>query len=103
LGLETTTARNETNDGLGEVDVEIVADDIPPGVGGGAAQHLAEKSRKILLGPGVADHPLDLAGGDVESGDQGLSAMAAVLELAPLDLARHHRQPGRHALQGLNA
>jgi hypothetical protein len=26
-----------------------------------------------------------------------------VLELAPLDLARHHRQPRRDALQGLNA
>src|SRR5882757_11141156 len=72
--LETAGARNEANDGLGAVDVEIVADDVPPGVGCGAAQHVAEKSREILFRPGVADHPLDLAGGDVESRDQSLSA-----------------------------
>ncbi len=96
-------ARNEANDGLGAVDVEIVADDIPPSVGGGAAQHVAEKSREILLGPCVADHPLDLASGDVESGDQGLSAVPPILELTPFDLAWHHRQPRRDTLQGLNA
>ena len=32
--LETAVARNQANDGFGEVDVEIVADDVPPGVGG---------------------------------------------------------------------
>ena len=103
LALETAVAGNEANDGLGEVDVEIVADDVPASVGSVAAEHAAEKSREILFGPGIADHAFDLAGGDVESGDQGLSAMAAVLELAPLDLARHHRQPRRDALQRLNA
>src|ERR1700730_2331064 len=102
LGLETATARHEANDGLGEVDVEIVADDIPPCVGGSAAQHIAEKSREILLGPSVANHPFDLACGNVESGDQGLSAMPTILELTSLDLTRHHRQPRRDALQGLN-
>src|SRR6266567_1006689 len=103
LAVETAVARNEANDGLGAVDVEIVADDIPPSVGGGAAQHVAEKSREILLGPCVADHPLDLASGDVESGDQGLSAVPPILELTPFDLAWHHRQPRRDTLQGLNA
>jgi len=102
LAFETAVARNQANDGLREVNVEIVADDIPPN-GGGITQHAAEKSREILFGPGIADHAFDLAGGDVEGGDQGLSAMAAVLELAPLDLARHHRQPRRDALQRLNA
>jgi hypothetical protein len=29
--------------------------------------------------------------------------MAAILELTPFDLARHHRQPRRDALQCLNA
>ncbi len=101
--LETAVARNQANDGFGEVDVEIVADDVPPGVGGGAAQLAAEKSGEILLGARVTDHASDLAGGDVERGDQGLSAMAAVLELTPLDLAGHHRQSRRDALQGLNA
>jgi hypothetical protein len=83
--------------------VEIVADDVPPGVTGSAAQHVAEKTREILLSPCIADHPFDLAGGDIESGDQGLSAVTPVLELAPLDLARQHRQPRRDALQDLNA
>src|SRR3984957_20422439 len=102
LALEAATARNEANDGLGEVDVEIVADDIPPGVGGGAAQYPAEKSREILLSPRVADRPFDFSCDNVESRDQGLSAMPAILELTSLDLARHHRQPRRDALQGLN-
>ena len=31
----------------------------------------------------------DLASGDVESGDQGLSAVALIFEPASLDLARH--------------
>ena len=64
---------------------------------------LAEKPCEVLLRPGVADHAFDLAGGDIEGGDQGLSAMAAVLELTPLDLARLHRQARRDALQRLNA
>jgi hypothetical protein len=38
--------RNKANDGLGEMDVEVVADDIPPCVGGGAAQQGVEKSAK---------------------------------------------------------
>src|SRR5579864_1331683 len=101
--LETAVASNYANDGLGEVDVEIVADDVPPGGGGGATQQAAEKSGEILLGARVAAHAFDLAGGDIEGSDQGLSAVAAILELAPLDLAGHHRQPRRDALQRLNA
>ena len=103
VALEAAVVGNEADDGLGEVDVEIVADDVPPGVAGGAAQQIVEKSRKILLCAGIADHAFDLAGGNIEGGDQGLSAVAAVLELTPLDLARHHRQPRCDALQGLDA
>src|SRR5262252_8929642 len=80
-----------------------VANDIPPCVGGGAAQQGVEKTSKVLLGPGVADHPGDFADRDIETGDQGLRAVAAILEFAPLDLARLHRQPRRDALQRLNA
>ena len=94
---------HETDDGLGEVDIEIVADDIPPDVAGGARQQAAEKARKILFGPGIADHPFDLAGGNVEGRNQSLSTVAAVLELTPLDLARCHRQPWRDAFKGLDA
>src|SRR6516165_5495032 len=39
----------------------------------------------------------------IETGDQSLRAVAAILEFAPLDLARLHRQPRRDALQRLNA
>src|SRR5215475_10148859 len=95
--------RNKANDGLGEMDVEVVANDIPPCVGGGAAQQGVEKTSKVLLGPGVADHPGDFADRDIETGDQGLRAVAAILEFAPLDLARLYRQPRRDALQRLNA
>ena len=50
---------------------------------------------EIPFGPGVADNALNLSGGDVESGDQGLSAVALVFELAAFDLAR--RFPGVEA------
>src|ERR1700758_3616926 len=103
LALETAGARNEANDRLGEVDIEIVAHDVPPSIGGGAVEQFTEKSCEILLSPGIADSAFDLAGGDVEGRNQGLSAVAAVLELAPLDLARLHGQPRRRALQCLNA
>src|SRR5438128_11245019 len=103
VALEAAVVGNEADDGLGEVNVEIVADDVPPGVAGSAAQQVVEKSRKIPFSAGFADHALDLAGGNIEGGDQGLSAVAAVLELTPLDLARHHRQPRCDALQGLDA
>ena len=101
--VEAAMLRNQSNDGLGEVDVEIVADDIPPCIGCGAAQQAVEKSRKILFRAGVADHARDLAGGDIETGDQGLGAMTPIFELAPLDLAGLHRQSWRGTLQGLNA
>jgi hypothetical protein len=32
---------------------------------------------KVLLGPGIADHPGDFADRDIETGDQGLRAVAA--------------------------
>ena len=88
-------ARNQANDGLGEMNVEVVANDIPPCVGGGAAQQGVEKTSKVVLGPGVADHPGDFTDRDIETGDQGLRAVAAILEFTLLDLARLHRQPRR--------
>src|SRR5450755_3618868 len=40
-----------------EVDVEIVADDVPPRVEGGAVEQVAEKSREVLF---AAGHQEDL-------------------------------------------
>src|SRR5258708_7860167 len=58
------------------------------------------KSFSVRLSPTT---PSTLPVGDVEGGDQALSAVAGVLDLPPLDLARHHRQSRRDALQRLNA
>src|SRR6266568_4265851 len=84
------------------MDVEIVADDIPPNVGRGGIEQAAEKAREILFAAGIADHDFDVAGGHIEGRNQGLSAMAAILELTPLDFARYHRQSRRDALEGLD-
>jgi len=46
--------------------------------------------------------PSTLAGGDVEGGDQRLSAVTAIFELVPFDLARHHGLVRRNAFQGLD-
>jgi hypothetical protein len=62
-----------------------------------------EEAREVLLAAGIADHAFDLAGGDVEGGDQGLGPVTAVFEFMPLDLARHHRQVRRNPFQGLDA
>src|SRR4030081_146662 len=51
VAVEAAMLRNKANDGLGEMDVEVVADDIPPCVGGGAAQQGIEKTCKVLLRP----------------------------------------------------
>src|SRR3984893_2095114 len=101
--VEAAMLCNQANDRLREVDVEVVADNIPPCDGGGAAQQAVEKARKILRGAPVADHAADLAGGPIETGNQGLRAVAAIFELAQLDLAGLHRQSRRGALQGLDA
>jgi hypothetical protein len=76
------------------VDVEVVTDDVPPGIECAGAQQPAEKACKILFSPPVADHAFDFAGGNIEGRNQGLRAMAAVLELAPLDFARAIGNPG---------
>src|SRR5271157_186906 len=103
LELEAADTGNEVHDGLRKVDVEIVADNGPVCGGSGAAEQVAEKPREILFRPGIANDAFDLASADVESGDQGLSAVALIFELASLDLARHQRQPRCDALQRLNA
>jgi len=64
------------------MNIEIVTDDVPARVGSGVAQQATEKPREILFRPGVADDTLNLASGDIEGGDQGLSAMALVFEFA---------------------
>src|SRR5260370_37661572 len=93
VAVEAAMLRNKANDGLGEMDVEVVADDIPPCVGGGAAQQGVEKTCKVLLGPGVACHPGDFANRDIETGAQRRRAVAPLLAFAPLRLPPLHPQP----------
>jgi hypothetical protein len=103
IAADPAGARDEPHDRLGAVNIEVIANDVPPHMSGGAVQQVTEKASEILLGPGVADDPFDLAGGNVEGSDQGLSAVASVLELTSLDPAWYHRQTWSDALQGLNA
>src|SRR5258708_7860166 len=63
VALEAAVPGNEADHGLGEVNVEIVTDDVPPRVAGCATQQVAEKTSEIFFGPPIADHALDLAGG----------------------------------------
>src|SRR3982074_12170 len=100
--LDAAVACNQANHRFGEVDVEVVADDVPARVGGGAVEQVAEKSREVLLAAGISDHALARAGGDVEGGDQRLSAVTTIFELVPFDLARHHGLVRRNAFQGLD-
>src|SRR6202140_5593607 len=100
LELEAGDTGNEADDGFRKVDVEIVADNVPLCGGSGAAEQVAEKPREILFRPGIAYDAFDPASGDVESGDQGLSAVALIFELASLDLARLQRLNARHFVDG---
>jgi hypothetical protein len=59
--------------------------------------------KSFLLELMTIDGAGDFADRDIETGDQGLRAVAAILEFAPLDLARLHRQSRCDALQRLNA
>src|SRR5260370_5336087 len=103
LELEAGDTGKEADDGFRKVDVEIVADTVQLCGGTGAVEQVTEKPREILFRPGIACDAFDPASGDVERGDQGLSAVALIFEVASLDLARRQRQPRRDALQRLNA
>jgi hypothetical protein len=92
LIFNAADAGNQADDRFREMNIEIVTDDVPARIGSGVAQQAAEKPREILFRPGIADHPLDLASGDIEGGDQGLSAVALVFEFSSFDLAWHLSQ-----------
>src|SRR4051812_15791749 len=90
IDLEAAGACDEANNRFGKVDIEIVANDVPLCGGNGTAEQATKKAREVLFRPGVADNALDFASADVESGDQGLGAVALIFKLASLDFARHH-------------
>src|SRR3712207_5391216 len=85
------------------MDVEVVAYNPPARLGRRACEHRLQKGREVRLRAPVADPALDLTAGHIETGDQRLRAVAAVLELATLDLALAHRPARGDALQRLDA
>src|SRR5688500_9917003 len=80
-------------------DVEVVADDAPAGRAGCACKQVLKEAGEVRFGAAVADRAMNPPGRDVKAGDQRLRAVAAVLELLPLDLARPHRQGRGDLLQ----
>lgn len=57
--------------------------------------------REIAFGSRLAELPSHLAGRDVEPGNQGMGAVALILELAALDPSRGHRLRRRCTLKCL--
>jgi hypothetical protein len=76
--------RNEANDGLGEMDVEVVANDIPPCVGGGAAQQGVEKRCDGLSGAEMLRGlPLTGGGAQPQTVNSGLGVSMALRQCLP--------------------
>ena len=63
---------------------------------------MLQERHEIGLGAAISDGAADLAGGNVECGDQGFGAMPDILELPPFDVSRLHRQARRGAFQRLD-
>jgi hypothetical protein len=68
LALESAVACSYANDRLGEVSVEIVTDDVPPGVEGTATQQPAERSRENPSPSGCWYRRRDRASASANSG-----------------------------------
>ena len=103
IAFDCAVAGDQTHDALGEVDVEVVANDAPLLIRRSLAEAGVEEGCEVGFSAAFADRALERAGGDIEGGDERLRAVALVLELPALDLARLHRQAGGQALQGLDA
>src|SRR5215471_6415440 len=100
---DTAQPCNQLDHAFGDVRVEIVADDVPGRRRCGAGEQVVQECDVVCLGAAVADHTAHRAGGDIEGRDQRLRAMPDILELAPFNMSRLHRQARRGALQGLDA
>jgi hypothetical protein len=100
---DTAAVSDNPDHALGQVDVQIVGHDLPLDIGCGAIEHSFQEGRKIGLTPMIADLAEHLSGRHVEPGDQGLSAVADILELPPFNRTRAQGQARRTAFQSLNA
>ena len=100
---DTAAPGDDPDHALGQVDVQIVRHDLPLDIGCGAVEHSFKESREVGFAPVLADPAGNLSGRHVEPGDQGLGAVADILELPPFDGTRAQGQARRAALQGLDA
>jgi hypothetical protein len=64
--------------------------------------HPLDETCKVFLGACVANPSADSPGGDADSGDQGLGAVALVFELDRYRLGSRHRQIRSDPLQCLD-
>lgn len=94
---------DQTNQGFRLVRVEIVGDEYP-GVFGREVDGFVNVRREVLLGARRPRRRREYtACGDLESGDQGGSAMPFVLEFSSFGSSGAHGLRGRDELFGLNA
>ena len=64
---------------------------------------LSRNDIEIGLGAGITDSAADFACGNIERGDKGFGSVPDILELAPLDMSRLHRQARGGTFQRLDA
>ena len=89
--LQAAVAGHQADHAFREMDVEVVADDVPADVAGHAREQILKEAGEVSLGAALADRAANLPGGDVEAGDHGLGTVATVLELLPLHMTRLDR------------
>ena len=87
---------------FGKVDVQVVGDDVPFGLVRRAGDQPIEEAGEVVFGASRPDDTAHLAGGDIETGDQGLGTMADV-RFPSFDQARLERQRRGCALERLDA
>ena len=94
---------NPSDHAFGKVDVQVVGDDVPFGLVRRAGDQPIEEAGEVVFGASRPDDTAHLAGGDIETGDQGLGTMADVLVFPSFDQARLERQRRGCALERLDA
>ncbi len=94
---------HEADNPFGHMGVEVIADDFPSLRVPVRGEQRLKASHVIGLGAAVTHNALNFAGDNVEGSDQGLRAVADILELAPLYHPWLHGQRWRGAFQRLNA
>ena len=103
VGLEAAGASNEADNELGEVDVEIVADNVRLALGAALLSKWRRNRAKSFSVRVLPITPSTAPVATSKAAIKSLESMTAVLKLAPFHLARHHRQTRCDAFRGLNA